>query len=77
MTEFKPIKEGEIIFYTSPEGVTNVEVVFQDETFWLSQRSMAELYGVVRKVFTKHIGNIFKTRKLIEGSECAKMHMRS
>jgi hypothetical protein len=65
--------EGNIIFYTTPEGVTRVEVVFQDETFWLSQRSMAELYGVERSVITKHIGNIIKTGELAEDSVCAKI----
>jgi len=63
--------QGEIIFYTSPEGVTKVEVVYQGETFWLSQRKMAELYHVDRSVITKHIGNIFNTKELDENSVCA------
>jgi hypothetical protein len=66
-------REGDIIFYTTPEGITKVEVVFQDETFWLSQRAMAELYGVERSVITKHIGNIIKTGELAETSVCAKI----
>jgi len=66
-------REGDIIFYSTPEGITKVEVVFQDETFWLSQRSMADLYGVERSVITKHIGNIFKTGELAENSVCAKI----
>lgn len=68
-----PPREGEIIFYTTPEGVTKVEVVYQGATFWLSQRSMAELYGVERSVITKHIGNIFKSNELDENSVCAKI----
>ena len=39
-------QEGEIILYTTPEGTARVEVFFQDETFWLSQRRMADLFGV-------------------------------
>jgi hypothetical protein len=66
-------QQGEIIFYTTPEGVTKVEVIFQGETFWLSQRGMSELYGVDRSVITKHIGNIFKSNELIEISVCAKI----
>jgi len=66
-------REGEIIFYTTPEGVTKVEVFFQAETFWLNQRSIAELYGVDRSVITKHIGNIFKSKELREDLVCAKI----
>jgi hypothetical protein len=73
MNEKKQPVQGEIIFYTTPEGITKVEVVFRDETFWLSQKSIAELYGVDRSVITKHIGNIFKTKELIENSVCAKI----
>lgn len=66
-------REGDIIFYTTPEGNARVEVIFQGETFWLSQRDMAELYGVERSVVTKHIGNILKTEELKEDSVCAKI----
>lgn len=66
-------QEGQIIFYTTPEGVTKVEVVYRDDTFWLSQRGMAELYGVGRSVITKHVGNIIKSNELIENSVCAKI----
>lgn len=67
----KTQREGEIIFYTSPEGISKVEVTYQDETFWLSQKNMAELYGVERSVITKHIGNIFRSGELDEKSVCA------
>ena len=73
MTENQSTNEGEIIFYTSPEGITKVEVIYQGETFWLSQRGMAELYGVERSVITKHVGNILKSSELIEDSVCAKI----
>jgi hypothetical protein len=73
MEENKQPREGEIIFYTNLEGVTKVEVYFQDETFWLSQRNMAELYGVERSVITKHIGNIFKSNELEASSVCVKI----
>lgn len=73
MAQDEQPKEGEIIFYTTPEGVTRVEVAYQNETFWLSQKSMAELYGVDRSVITKHIRNIFRTGELDENSVCAKI----
>jgi len=67
------LPEGQIIFYTTPEGVIKVEVIYQGETFWLSQRAMADLYGVDRSVITKHVGNIFKSNELDEKSVCAKI----
>jgi hypothetical protein len=49
-----------------------VEVNYSDETFWLSQKHMAELFGVNRTVITKHLQNIFITNELEEVSVCAK-----
>ena len=56
--------ESEIIFYSTPEGDIKVEVFFQDETVWLTQKKMAELFSVGRSVVTKHLRNIFKEREL-------------
>jgi hypothetical protein len=71
MEEKKQPCEGEIIFYTTPEGVTRLEVFFKDETFWLSQRGMAELFDMDRSEITKHIGNIFISKGLQEDLVCA------
>jgi hypothetical protein len=57
-------REGEIIFYTTPEGITKVEVVFQDETFWLSQRRMAELFDVDVRTISEHLQRIFANSEL-------------
>ena len=61
-------KKGEIILYTSPEGKKKVEVVFQNDNFWLTQKAMAELFGVQRPAITKHLKNIIDTGELIESS---------
>lgn len=61
-------REGEIIFYTTPEGVTRVEVFFQDETFWLSQKQMGEMFDVDVRTISEHLQNIFKSGELIEES---------
>ncbi len=61
----------EILFYTGPEGDIRVEVFFQDETLWLSQKRMAELFGVDRSVITKHLKNIFQEGELEHDSVCA------
>jgi hypothetical protein len=67
------VKEGfsEILLYTTPNGKVKVEMYLQNETIWLSQQKIAELFGVDRTVITKHIGNIFKTGELQEELVCA------
>jgi hypothetical protein len=68
-------REGEIIFYTTPEGVTKVEVVFQDETFWLSQRRMAELFDVEVNTINYHLKEIFKSNELKEDTTIRKFRI--
>src|SRR3989304_2490100 len=60
--------DNEIIFYTSPEGDKKIEVFFKNENAWLTQKAMAELFGVQRPSITKHLKNIFDTGELIENS---------
>lgn len=60
--------EGEIILYESADGVARVEVFFEDETFWLSQRRMAELFGVDVRTISEHLRNIFGSGELDEES---------
>ena len=55
---------SEIIFYTSPDGVAKVEVLHEEETFWLTQRRIAELFGVDVRTINEHIGNIFESGEL-------------
>ncbi len=63
-----PITNNEIIFYTSPEGIKKIEVCFQDENFWMTQKALAELFGVQRPAITKHLKNIIETGELLENS---------
>lgn len=56
----------DIIFYSSPEGHIRVEVVYEDETFWLSQKRMAELFGVEVNTINYHLKEIFKSGELQE-----------
>lgn len=39
---------SDIIFYSSPEGNVKIEVIYSGETFWLTQKRMAELFGVAK-----------------------------
>ena len=56
----------EIIFYTGPEGDIRVEVFFQEENLWLSQKRMAELFGVEVNTINYHLKEIFKSGELVE-----------
>ena len=64
MTNDLEPKYSDIIFYTSPEGNVSIEVIFNDETFWLTQKRMAELFGVEVPAINKHLGNIYDSGEL-------------
>ena len=63
-----PEKAGfnEILLYTTPNGKVKVEIYLQNETIWLTQQKIADLFGVQRPAITKHLKNIFETRELKE-----------
>ena len=65
--------EGEIILYTTPEGLAKVEVFFQDETFWLTQKQLAELFEVDVRTISEHLQRIFQTGELSEESVIRKI----
>jgi hypothetical protein len=54
----------EVLLYSAPEGKTHIEVFYEDETFWLSQKKMGELFGVDVRTISEHLQNIFKTNEL-------------
>jgi hypothetical protein len=56
--------QSDIIFYNTPTGDVKIEVVFNDETFWLTQKRMAELFGVEVPAINKHLSNIYETGEL-------------
>jgi hypothetical protein len=45
MTDEKTPQKNEILLYTTPDGAVRVDVQYEDESFWLSQKKMAELFG--------------------------------
>ena len=61
----------EFLLYTTPNGKVKVEIFLRDETVWLTQAKIAELFDVDRSVITKHLKNIFESRELQEDSVCA------
>ena len=66
----KLIDKGEIIIYQLDEQSTLLEVRIEEETVWLSQMQMAELFQITRNNVTIHISNIFKERELEQISVC-------
>jgi len=68
-------ENSEIIFYTSPEGKKKVEVIFLDENFWLSQKLLAELFGVEINTINYHLKEIFKNGELSENSVIQKIRI--
>ncbi len=68
-------KESNFLLYTGNDGNVNVEVFLQDETVWLTQKAIGELFGKERSVITKHLRNIFAGGELEEKSNVQKMHL--
>lgn len=61
----------EFWLYTAPNGEVKVEVLLNNETIWLTQERMAELFGVQRPAITKHLKNIFVSGELDEQLVCS------
>lgn len=58
--------QSQIVLYTTPDGEIKIDTILQNETIWLTQNSMAELFGVQRPAITKHLQNIFASAELDE-----------
>lgn len=63
----------EFLLYTTPNSDVKVEIFLHNESVWLPQKRMAELFGVDRTVITKHLKNIFDSAELDEDSVSAKI----
>lgn len=58
----------DFLLYTSPNGKIKVEVILNHETVWLTQKSIAQLFGVKVPAISKHLKNIFESGELEENS---------
>lgn len=63
---------NEILIYQSENGMTKIDVTFMDETVWLSQQQMAELFQTSRTNVVEHIKHIYEEGELDEESTCRK-----
>ncbi|MCT7909260.1 virulence RhuM family protein [Arcobacter lacus] len=67
----KQLQPTQFLLYKAENGKIKVDVLIQDETVWLTQEQMAELFGRDRTVISKHIKNIFTEGELDENVVCA------
>ena len=67
--------ESEFLLYTAPDGAVKVGVLFRDETAWLTQKALAELFGVGVPAITKHLKNIFESGELDRKATISKMEI--
>ena len=67
------MNEFPILLYTTPEGGVKVNAVLKDETLWLTQGAMAELFGVQSQAITRHLKNIYADGELRQAATCSKM----
>lgn len=70
-----PDRSGEIILYTTPRDTIRVEVFYRDETFWLPQKRIAELFGVDVRTVSEHLRKIFTNNELSEPSTIRKFRI--
>jgi hypothetical protein len=68
-------QSNDIIFYNTPTGDVKIEVIFNNETFWLTQKRLAELFGVESNTITYHLKEIFKTGELDETATTRKIRV--
>ena len=59
----KELSKGEIIIYTAADGSISLDARLEDDTIWLTQKAMAELFGVKTPAISKHLKNIFAEGK--------------
>ncbi|MCK9218288.1 MAG: virulence RhuM family protein [Firmicutes bacterium] len=62
--------KGEVIIYQSEDGLTHIDVKLEDETIWLTQQQMTELFQSSRTNIVEHIGNIYSEGELDQNSTC-------
>ena len=67
------MKSGEILLYSDGSGKEFVNVLFRDETFWMTQKAMAELFDVNVPAISRHLQNIYEEEELQRDATVSKM----
>ena len=68
-------KQFEFLMYKSAEEDVSVNALIKDETIWLTQKSMAELFDVDVPAISKHLSNIYTDGELLKDSTISKMEI--
>jgi len=66
---------SDIIFYTTPQGEVRIEVFFENETFWLSQKKIAELFDKDVRTVNEHLANVFQEGELTPAATIRKFRI--
>lgn len=66
---------NQLIFYTTPQGHIKVEIIYEDETFWLSQKRIALLFNVDVRTANEHLKHIFAEGELDEAAVIRKFRI--
>ena len=66
------LDQGEIVIYRAEDGLTKVECRFEDETVWLTQQQLADLFHTSRSNIAEHVSHIYEEGELEEASTCRK-----
>jgi hypothetical protein len=67
--------DSQLILYQTEDGQTQIQVIMQDETVWLTQKEMAELFQRDQSVISRHINNVFKEGELDAESTMHFLHI--
>jgi hypothetical protein len=73
MSKIVKVESGKIALYSIDGGSVYVDVVFNEETFWMTQKAIAELFDVGTAAISKHIANIYEDEELTAGLTVSKM----
>lgn len=65
--------ESNILLYKTAQGETRIEVIFNNDTFWMSQKRMADLFGVDRATIAYHLSQIYESGELTKEATCRKI----
>jgi len=68
-------QNSQLILYQTEDGQTQIQVIMQDETVWLTQKEIADLFQRDQSVISRHVNNVFKEGELDEESNMQKMHI--
>ena len=63
------LDQGEIVIYRAEDGLTKVECRFEDETVWLTQQQLADLFHTSRSNIAEHVSHIYEEGELEEASK--------